>query len=68
MLQTYSSTIAQMCADFFKDNVYNESDLQYFISIGALSEEDYQKIVNKNNGDKAENEASNETVVQSQAQ
>lgn len=68
MLNTYLPVLFQMYKQFYDSGVYNEGNLKYFVSIGTLSEEDYQKIVNKDNGDKAENETSNETVVQSQAQ
>ena len=58
----------QMYKEFYDSGVYNDENLKYFVSIGTLREEDYQKIVTKDNGEKVENEASNGTVVQGQAQ
>lgn len=57
-----------MYKEFYDSGVYNDENLKYFVSIGTLREEDYQKIVTKDNGEKVENEASNGTVVQGQAQ
>lgn len=68
MLNTYLPVLFQMYKEFYDGGVYNEDNLKYFVSIGTLSEEDYQKIVTKDNGEKVENEASNGTVVQGQAQ
>ena len=68
MLNAYLPMLFQMYKEFYDSGVYNDENLKYFISIGTLSEEDYQKIVTKDNGEKAKNETSNETVVQGQAQ
>lgn len=57
-----------MYKEFYDSGVYNDENLKYFVSIGTLREEDYQKIVTKDNGEKVENEAFNGTVVQGQAQ
>lgn len=67
MLNAYLPMLFQMYKEFYDSGVYNDENLKYFISIGTLSEEDYQKIVTKDNGEKAKNETSNETVVQGQA-
>ena len=67
MLNAYLPMLFQMYKEFYDGGVYNDENLKYFISIGTLSEEDYQKIVTKDNGEKAKNETSNETVVQGQA-
>ena len=67
MLNAYLPMLFQMYKEFYDGGVYNDEHLKYFISIGTLSEEDYQKIVTKDNGEKAKNETSNETVVQGQA-
>lgn len=68
MLNTYLPVLFQMYKEFYDSGVYNEENLKYFISIGTLSKEDYQKIVTKDNGENVENEASDKTVVQGQAQ
>lgn len=68
MLNAYLSMLFQMYKEFYDSGVYNDENLKYFVSIGTLREEDYQKIVTKDNGEKVENEASNGTVVQGQAQ
>ena len=67
MLNAYLPMLFQMYKEFYDSGVYNDENLKYFISIGTLSEEDYQKIVTKDNGEKDKNETSNETVVQGQA-
>lgn len=43
-----------MYKEFYDSGVYNEDNLKYFVSIGTLSEEDYQKIVTKDNGENKE--------------
>lgn len=68
MLNAYLRMLFQMYKEFYDSGVYNDENLKYFVSIGTLREEDYQKIVTKDNGEKVENEASNGTVVQGQAQ
>ena len=68
MLNAYLPMLFQMYKKFYDSGVYNDENLKYFVSIGTLREEDYQKIVTKDNGEKVENEASNGTVVQGQAQ
>lgn len=65
MLNTYLPVLFQMYKEFYDSGVYNEENLKYFVAIGTLSQEDYQKIVSANNGEKVEeNGTSNETVVQ----
>ena len=54
MLNTYLPVLFQMYKDFSDSGVYNEDNLKYFVSIGTLSEEDYQKIVTKDNGENKE--------------
>lgn len=64
MLNTYLPVLFQMYKEFYDSGVYNEENLKYFVSIGTLSQEDYQKIVSANNGEKVKNETSTETMVQ----
>ena len=54
MLNTYLPVLFQMYKEFYDSGVYNEDNLKYFVSIGTLSEEDYQKIVTKDNGENKE--------------
>ena len=55
MLNTYLPVLFQMYKEFYDSGVYNEDNLKYFVSIGTLSEEDYQKIVTKDTKDNGEN-------------
>ena len=64
MLNAYLPVLFQMYKEFYDSGVYNEENLKYFVSIGTLSQEDYQKIVSANNGEKVKNETSTETMVQ----
>lgn len=54
MLDTYLPVLFQMYKQFYDSGIYGINNLQYFVKIGTLSEEDYHKIVGDNDVDAVE--------------